>query len=361
MRQLKQSSMVSLLFSMIIAMTSFNACSTPSNDSVQESWSNELTTDKMLLVLSAPSIHNSYYAPAFQEIVDFQIGYAKKILENDCVVVLVDEATRPYYEGKLPKDILLTRDVYDIWMRDFTTVNPENPVQFRYTWASMSEAQSKQVQQSFNRFANELGIERMKTDYLIDGGNIVDNYKGKVITTTRFMEDNSLSYNEAVTVLKSLLGANEVAILPPDEEALAHSDGMVSWIDDHVLLVNDYNEDAEYRAEVIAELKQAFPTTTIIEVPVTHKENAPGEWEGFSSACGVNLNATATYKNVYVPVFNMAHENEVLELMKKESTKTIIPVNAEGVCGMGGSVRCLTWQLTGNNAKRLILAARKGQ
>ena len=60
---------------------------------------------------------------------------------------------------------------------------------------------------------------------MIDGGNLVDDYAGRVITTTRFMEDNELSYDEAKQELKTALGAREVAILEPDEEVLAHSNG----------------------------------------------------------------------------------------------------------------------------------------
>ena len=91
---------------------------------------------------------------------------------------------------------------------------------------------------------------------LIDGGNIVDNYAGKAITTTRFMEDNSLSYEEAKHELKQLLGANAIAIIEADEEVLAHSDGMVSWIDENVLLVNDYSTSPDFRTAVIDELKK---------------------------------------------------------------------------------------------------------
>ena len=109
---------------------------------VNQTYSNQVAKDRMLLVLSAPSIHDPYYKPAFQRIVDFQINYAKSILGNDNVVILVDEDTKPYFTGKVPEDILLVDDVRDIWMRDFTTVNPIKPVQFTYTWASMSEKQS---------------------------------------------------------------------------------------------------------------------------------------------------------------------------------------------------------------------------
>lgn len=112
---------------------------------VSQTYSNQVADDKMLLVLSSPSVHDPYYKSAFKRIVDFQINYAKSILGNDNVVILVDEDTKPYFTGKVPEDILLVDDVRDIWMRDFTTVNPMQPVQFTYTWASMTKKQSKDV------------------------------------------------------------------------------------------------------------------------------------------------------------------------------------------------------------------------
>jgi len=326
---------------------------------VDKTYSNEISNDRMLLILSAPSVHDPYYKPAFQLIVDFQIEYAKAIMGNDNVVIIIDKDTKPFYENKLPADILITADVYDIWVRDFTTVNPLNPVQFTYTWASMTQQESIDVQNSFVAFADLYNIQRSASNLLIDGGNIVDDYAGRVITTTRFMEDNHLSYEQAKQELMKLLGASEVAILEPDEEVLAHSDGMVSWIDENTLLVNDYSSDPSFRSLIMAELQSAFPTARIIEVPVEYKTNPPGQWDGFESACGINLNSTVTYKNIYVPIFDMPHDQYVVNIIKENTTKNVITINAEGVCPMGGSVRCLTWQLTGANAEKLILAARK--
>lgn len=342
---------------MAAVISTFSTCNKDSSS--EPTHTNNASEDKMLLVLSAPSIHDSYYEKAFQQIIDFQISYAKSIIGNDNVVIIVDKDTKKYFDGKIPEDILLEDDIHDIWMRDFTTVNPKNPVQFVYTWASMTQNESVDVQNSFKKFADRYIIERKKTNLLIDGGNIVDNYNGRVITTTRFMEDNHLSYKEAKEELIELLGAKEVAILDPDEPVLAHSDGMVSWIDDETLFVNDYSDKPAFRAKILTELRQSFPGVTIIEIPVEYKVNPPGQWDGFESACGINLNATVTYKNIYMPTFKMAHDNEAIAEIKKNTSKKVIPVSAENVCAMGGSVRCLTWQLTNENAIRLIEAARK--
>lgn len=309
----------------------------------------------MLLVMSAPSVYDPYYAVAFHAIVDFQINFANAVMGNDNILIIADADTKQYYERKLPEDILLTDEVYDIWVRDFATVNPKNPIQFRYTCASMTQAESQEVQNSFNTFAAANGIVFNTSSYLLDGGNIVDNYYGKIITTTRFMSDNNLTKAEAKSQLQTLLNAAQIAIIEPDESVLAHADGMVMWLDENTLLVNDYSSDSAFRTAVLAELQTSFHGTTIIEVPVVFANNG---WPGFESACGVSVNAAVTYKNIYVPDFNMPHSQNAINLIKQNTTKNVITINAEGVCPMGGSVRCLTWQIEGDNASKLIENAR---
>lgn len=320
-----------------------------------DSFSNEISDDRMTLILAAPSVHDPTYSDYFSTIVNFQVQYANAVIGNDNVIIIVDEDTKIHYTDRVPEDILITQDIYDIWMRDFTTVNPENPVQFKYTAASMTPAQSISVQNSFINFSNAMNIQKSTSNLIIDGGNIVDNYHGRAVTTTRFLEDNNFTMNQGKTALKNLLNANEIAIIEPDDLTLAHSDGMVMWLDENTLLVNDYSNDTTFRNMVLGELYSSFPGVNIIEIPVVFSNGGIGN---ISSSCGININSVLTYNNVYVPVFDMAHDTEALQIIRNNTTKNVIPVSASGVCTLGGSVRCLTWQLTGNNAKKLILAGR---
>ena len=344
----------------LISLFTLMSCAKTDNNPVEVNtpviYTNSISTDRMTLVLSAPSIHDTYYRDRFDAIVNFQVNYVNAIIGNDNVIILADRDTRPYFEGRVPNDILLTVEVQDIWMRDFTTVNPMNPVQFVYSWASMSQSESVRVQRSFARMADLLGLERKQTHYILDGGNVVDNYAGKAIVTSRFLEDNDLSMEQARTVLKDLLGAGSVAIILPDDEVLAHADGMVMWADETTLLLNDYSEFPDFRAQVLAELESSFPDVRIVEVPVTWDNTSSG---GIGSACGINVNATTTHNTIYVPVFNGSNDAQIIETMRNESSKKIVSVDATGVCVLGGSVRCLTWQLAGSNAEKIILAARE--
>ncbi|MEM7038815.1 MAG: agmatine deiminase family protein, partial [Bacteroidota bacterium] len=261
-----------MIFALLLAVsTFFSACEKENIDSppfealdpqVPSTPTNTVSDDRMLLVLKAPSLEEMQYegldAQTFTEILDFTINYANSVIGKDNVVVVCEPATKAYLSGRLPEDIILVGGINHIWMRDFTVVNPYAPVQFDYTDATMSRSESNLVQATWTNFANLHNLDFSATDYELDGGNIVDDYDGRVITTTRFLEDNNLSYAEGVQVLKELLGATEVGIIPPDEDALAHSDGMVMWAEKNVLLVNDFSFDPQLRQGVMTELNRAF-------------------------------------------------------------------------------------------------------
>ena len=251
----------------------------------------------------------------------------------------------------MPEEILVDSYPQHIWMRDFTTVNPYQPIQFRYTPATFDNDQKEadEIQDEFNYLLEQSGIGFDEAHYkgrklMLDGGNIVDNYHGRVITTKRFLEDNKLTKQEGIEALKQLLNADEVAIIPSDEPIMAHSDGMVMFSDADTLFVNRY--EGSFRRQVLKELKSAFPGIRIIEVDAKWDD----EEEGISSACGINLNATVTSNYIYMPHFDDAESDAVQALIARNTDKTVIPVPANGVCKLGGSVRCLSWQQSGPRA-----------
>lgn len=302
----------------------------------------ETTSKEMTIVLSLPSIHDEYYEEVFNDIVDFQSTYARTILGNDTVLVLADADTMPLVKDRFSESVLVEADVHDIWMRDFTTVNPYDPVQFVYDGTYFPESDiPRGIQESFNTFARERGIAFRKTEYILDGGNIVDNFNGAIVATERFLEENNLTHAEGVQVLKETYGAEYVAIIPYDDDIMGHADGMVMFVDD-VLFVNRYDEP--FRSEVLRRLQDGLPEkVTIVEVDA---EFEIAQWKDFASACGIYLNAVVTPQHVYVPTFADAAADEAfIALLKQHTDKTIHAVPAQGVCFMGGSVRCLSWQI----------------
>lgn len=325
-------------------------------DAEEQEFTNKISTNRMTLVLSVPSINNTYYEKVHQQIIDFHIAYAQTVMHHDNIVVVADAATMPLLVKHLPADILLEETIEDIWMRDFTTVIPSNPVQFHYRPSYFDKiSDAIFIQNKFKKFAKRYGLKFRKTNLKIDGGNIVDNNVNCAITTERFLEDNDLTLTEGQTALETALEMEYVAVIPYDDEVMGHADGMVMFSDDKTVLVNVYDEP--FRSEVINALKEQLPEDIkIVEIPAKFDHST---WDVFASACGVNLNSTVTHYYIYTPIFENEMDEQALELIQQNTTKTVHTIPAKGVCFMGGSVRCLTWQIQDENARKMIEAARK--
>jgi agmatine/peptidylarginine deiminase len=314
--------------------------------------------EKTLLVLCAPSVNDKYYSSKFPAIIDYMTNFVNIVNGKDEVVILVDGATLPYFEGKVPSNILIQANMEDIWICDFSSVIPARQVQFTFAPSYRKTSEAKAIDKIFKNWFSQNGLDYYKTsDIILDGGNVVDNAAGtRVIVTDRILRDNpSLTKSSAKASLKQLLGVSEVAIIKEiPGDTTGHADGMVMWpTNDRVLLVT---ENEPIRSENLNELKISFPNVEIIEIPNYFVYET---WRNFLSARNVYVNSIVTDGYIYMPTFNSSHDTEMLSLFQSFTNKTVVPIPAESVCIMGGSVRCLSWQIKGSNKMKILQAAGK--
>lgn len=185
--------------------------------------------EKTLIVLSAPSIQDPYYASNFDQIIDFLAYYANQIIGKDDVIILVGSDTLPSFKGKVPSNILVEANIFDLWIRDYSPVIPAKQVKFKYLPAHSPANEAKEIDDSFLNWFTENKLEyQTKSDIVLDGGNVVDNAAGtRVIITTHILSDNpSLTKSEAMAIIPE----------PPDDTN-GHSDGSVTWPTDDKILI----------------------------------------------------------------------------------------------------------------------------
>ena len=173
----------------------------------------------------------------------------------------------------------------------------------------------------------------------------------RVIVTDRFLYDNpQLTMRSAKGKLKTLLKATEVAIIKEaPSDATGHSDGMVMWVEDDKILLHD--QPTEIKSKIIKELESSFPKVEIVIVPDHYVFD---EWGGFTSACNIYVNSLVTNDYIYVPTFDADQDTAMINLIQSHTSKEVVAVPAEKVCFMGGSVRCLSWQLDGEFAESIL-------
>lgn len=171
-----------------------------------------------------------------------------------------------------------------------------------------------------------------KSGLILDGGNVVDNDAGRVVVTDRFLYDNpQFTKNRAKQKLRQLLNANEVAIIKEAPgDATGHSDGMLMWADVNTIILHD--QPASIKHKIINELKASFPGVKIVIAPDYYEFE---EWGGFTSACNLYVNSLVTNNYIYVPTFNNAYDNQMINFISQHTSKQVVPIPAEKVCFMG--------------------------
>ena len=98
-----------------------------------------------------------------------------------------------------------------------------------------------------------------------------------------------------------------------------------------------------------------MPGVEIIEIPCYPSSVI---YDGFPSAAGIYVNSIVTDKYIYMPAFGKPEDAQMLKLIQSHTDKKVIPVYAEKVADLGGSVRCLSFQLKGELAEKLITLAK---
>lgn len=314
---------------------------------------------KELIVLAAPRAGDSYYADAANDIFDFHIAYAQRIAERDDVLILTDRDSYADYAAALGADQVALAPMDDIWMRDFGPSNAAAPVLFRYTAEGQGggpegQGEADAVQRTLAAVMKSSGLAFRTTRLLNDGGNFVEDDAGRVVVSRKFLKDNKLTEEEGRSALRRETGARHVAFIDADEQGgLEHADGVVAFIAPNTLVINSYPDDPDYAGILRADLEAGLPGVAIHEI-VTPYDGAAIYDERFGSACGLYTNMLVTPQRIYLPQFGIAEDARALASLRLWTDKEIVPVDSREVCRMGGGVRCMSWQLRGENADRLL-------
>ena len=88
----------------------------------------------------------------------------------------------------------------------------------------------------------------------------------------------------------------------------------------------------------------------VIDSRPPHRSNATARsvgrgksYEDFFDATGIYVNALTTPNAIYIPVYDLAADEEAIAIFESYSDREIIPIYMGGVALLGGSLNCLSW------------------
>jgi len=221
----------------------------------------------------------------------------------------------------------------DVWARDYMPiqVNDNKFVEFRYDPDYLSNA--RHIKTYPDIVCNAIGLHTIKSDIILDGGNVVKS-KNKVILTNKIFVENRFVYGKEKLIgsLKDLLEVDEIIIIPWDKkEKFGHADGILRFIDENKVLVSDIYKHDKIITDILNkhDLDPKF-------FEFNGNKSSTRRW--------IYINYLQTEDMILVPQVGIDEDKNAIKKLKSTFKNRIIKaVNIEEIARRGGGLNCITW------------------
>ena len=228
----------------------------------------------------------------------------------------------------------------DIWCRDYMPIQvAENRfIQYCYYPDYLDTEEDKHLRTDPTETLAELGIETIKTDIIIDGGNVIKCDDCVIMVDKVFKENPNYTQSALVNKLETLF-CSEIIFLPWDHnEKYGHADGIVRYVSKGKVLMTNYHDfDTRFFDKFLSVLSKKFDVSVL---------KYRGEIDKRYNWAYINF--LQTEHSIFVPVFDRKEDEQALEQIATcypDYKDHIIPVKFNSVVQQGGAINCVTWNI----------------
>lgn len=299
------------------------------------------------VILSAPPYNDKYYSEKYEGMMACYADFTGKISAFHEVVVLADENSARILGGSATMSDavhIIRCSPPCLWIRDWFPIRlPSGKlIKSIYHPKYLTRNQSKTIDRWVSTLLNEADVTYEVMPLVLDGGNVILSNDGQcAIMTTRVLADNpDFSRTEIEKTVQHYLCVEQLILIPPEQgDVTAHADGMVRWISDDTLVVNQYQEP--FRTRFLSALEAQLPTgIRIVEVPY---EPSLQRYQGFPSAAGNYINFLKTDKMLIVPTYGIEKsDKEAVRQLSELSDRPTCSVDCSSITNFGGALNCIS-------------------
>lgn len=234
----------------------------------------------------------------------------------------------------------------DIWCRDYmpVQVNENKFVQFEFDPDYLLPKKYLHLKTKPELVYCFVPVNSTKSNLVIDGGNIVK-WKNKIIVTDKIYSENpDFSNIEIRRQLRLALEIDEVIAIPKEPyDVFGHADGMVKFIDENKVLLNDYSR---IYPSLHKKLIKIFSDYNIETVLLPYRIfNRIGK-DKISSAKGNYINYLQLEKLILIPEYGIQEDEIAYSVMKNTfQNYNIRQINCNSIAAEGGVLNCMSWSL----------------
>ncbi len=242
-----------------------------------------------------------------------------------------------------------------IWIRDFGPAFVANPhgrlvaVDAEY----QRRSEGKRLRTNDNRaaaaIARDLDVPLRKLPLILDGGNVLSNGRGLLVTTTASINRNIAGGVKPQTIYRLLrdhFGVEQLVLLEPlGGEITGHVDMFACFTDPQTIVVGQYAEDDDSINRLVLQrnvalLRKVRTGQGVLRVvPIAMPQNDGGIWRTFTNAVFANDILLMPNYSGTVPDVQRQTTQTFAELMPK---RKIVGQPVDRLIKDEGALRCIT-------------------
>ena len=232
------------------------------------------------------------------------------------------------------------RHTKDYWCRDYMPiqVNETKFVQYTYAPDYLQNKKDRRYITDPTATLHDLNTPTVKTNLIIDGGNVIKCPDKVIMTEKVFCENKNIPSNKVIAMLEQLFECS-VVFLPWDKsETYGHADGIVRWVYGNTVLLTAYEMSRYFANKFLEELERNFDV--IVMKYSTRPRNREHSW--------AYINFLQTKNVIIVPVFNIKEDEQALQQIEAafpDYHGRIEPVDISNIISHGGGLNCISWNI----------------
>lgn len=272
-------------------------------------------------------------------------GNTNMLFFADCLPVkyprFFSQLERILHRNKVAFNLLA--DAKDIWAVDYMPIQIEVDefVQFVY---NPDYLRSKKWQRSItdgHKLAQTLGIDAYRSNIVLDGGNVVSSNQKVILCDKILRENNHYTKEQLLSKLRRTFHLEKVFLVPQQPgDFIGHADGMVRFIDENTVLVNDYSkEKSSYRSAFKVAIQNAG--LSVVQLPYNPYENRSN-----TQANGIYVNYLQMERLIVLPIYEMKEDDQAIKVIESVFNDCVIEtLDCNEIAQQGGVMNCITWNV----------------
>jgi agmatine deiminase len=229
----------------------------------------------------------------------------------------------------------------DVWAVDYMPIQIEQNifVRFVYNPSYLNYKKYLKTISDVDTICEEIGIETIKSNIVLDGGNVTRTTDKVIMTDRIFKENPNIDRKQLIKQLKELFQVDLLFLVPEQpKDFTGHSDGMVRFIDEQTVIINDYKDEKE---EFSRAFEIAIHNTGLeyIKIPYNPSTN-------YNQANGDYINYLQMENTVIIPTFGIKEDDEIVKQFEHIfAGNKICTIESNEIANDGGILNCITWNI----------------